>query len=283
MRIEQEMRSLYVGEQKPMVQKTPEEIEEGLQKCRVFSGKLQFPGDKIAERRREAQEAAMKVVKNAFAEELALDASVAGLEENVAEYGEEMLGYKKELDRVLEREVELAERTDLTEEEREQELVEIRKAKEYFTGRILDTKEFEEHTLRVINDIKIERAKSNPMADATEQAEGMLAAAGDDIIDMLMEEAKEHIDAEAEEKQQAAEEKAAKEKELEERIEAMKAEKEEEKESDGPEFGQLEEATRRMVKITETGVEVQKELKNIVNQLKLDLEDLKGAAVDEEL
>ena len=110
MRIEQEMRSLYVGERQTVVQKTPAEIEEGLQKGRVFSGKLQFPGDKIAERRREAQEKAMKVVQNAFAEELELDASVAELEASVAEYGEEMLGYKKELNRVLEREAQLAER-----------------------------------------------------------------------------------------------------------------------------------------------------------------------------
>lgn len=38
-----------------------------------------------------------------------------------------------------------------------------------------------------------------------------------------------------------------------------------------------------MVKVAETGEQVQKELKHIVDRLKLDLEDLKGAAVDEDI
>lgn len=281
MRIEQETRNLYVGERQNVTPKTPAEIEESLQKGRVFSGKLQFPGDKIAERRREAQEKAIKVVQNAFAGELELDAGVAEMEESIAKNSEEMIAYKKELNQVLEREAELSTRTDLTTEEVVQEQLEIAKAKEYFVGRIQDGKKIEEHTLQAISDIKIERAKSNPMVEATENAEEILAEAGKDMVAMLMEEAKEHLDAEAEKKEEAAEEKAEKEKELEARIEAMKKEKEEEKKDIAPEMEYLEAATRQMVKIAETGEMVQKELKNIVDQLKLDLEDLKGAAVDE--
>lgn len=280
MRIEQETRNIYAGGQQTVRPKTPAQISESLKKGRVFSGKLQFPGDKISERRREAQEKAMKVVKNAFAGELELDASVAELEQSVAKNSEEMVGYKKELDKVLEREAELAERTDLSKEEYEQELLEIKQAKEHFTGRISDGRMIEKHTLQAISDIKIERAKSSPMVDATENAEEILAEAGKEIVGMLMEEAKEHIDTENEKKQAAAEEKAEKEKELEERIEAMKAEKEEKEENSAPETEYLEAATKQMVKIAETGEIVQKELKNIVGQLKLDLEDLKGAAVD---
>lgn len=280
MRIEQETRNIYAGGQQTVQPKTPAQISESLKKGRVFSGKLQFPGDKISERRREAQEKAMKVVKNAFAGELELDASVAELEQSVAKNSEEMVGYKKELDKVLEREAELAERTDLSKEEYEQELLEIKQAKEHFTGRISDGRMIEKHTLQAISDIKIERAKSSPMVDATENAEEILAEAGKEIVGMLMEEAKEHIDTENEKKQAAAEEKAEKEKELEERIEAMKAEKEEKEENSAPETEYLEAATKQMVKIAETGEIVQKELKNIVGQLKLDLEDLKGAAVD---
>ncbi|MDD6036386.1 MAG: hypothetical protein PUC30_09385 [Lachnospiraceae bacterium] len=280
MRIEQETRNIYAGGQQTVRPKTPAQISESLKKGRVFSGKLQFPGDKISERRREAQEKAMKVVKNAFAGELELDESVAELEQSVAKNSEEMVGYKKELDKVLEREAELAERTDLSKEEYEQELLEIKQAKEHFTGRISDGRMIEKHTLQAISDIKIERAKSSPMVDATENAEEILAEAGKEIVGMLMEEAKEHIDTENEKKQAAAEEKAEKEKELEERIEAMKAEKEEKEENSAPETEYLEAATKQMVKIAETGEIVQKELKNIVDQYKLDLADLKGAAVD---
>jgi len=134
-----------------------------------------------------------------------------------------------------------------------------------------------------LSDIKIERAKSNPMVDATKEAEAALKTAGKEIVGMLFEEAKEHMETELEKKQEAAEEKAAEEKELEERIEAMRAEKDEEKDAETPAVEQLERSTRRMVKIAETGQEIQKELKNVVDRMKLDLEDLKGAAVDETL
>ncbi len=281
MRIEQETRNLYVGERQQSVQKTPEEIQESLQKGRVFSGKLQFPGDKIAERRREAQEKAMKVVQNAFVGELSLDESVAEMEESMEKGKEEMLAYKAELNRIAEEKEKLKEDGFLTEEEYGRELAELNKAGQHFAGLIAEEKKYEEHTLRALRDIKIERAKQSPMVDATEQAEDILAEAGKDMIGMLVEEAKEHMETEFEKKQEEAEEKAAKEKELKERIEAMKAEKEEKKEKDSPAIEGLEASTMQMVKIAETGEAVQKELKNIVDQLKLDLEDLKGAAVDE--
>ena len=281
MRIEQEPRNLYVGERQQTVQKTPEQIEEALQKGRVFSGKLQFPGDKIAERRREAQEAAMKVVQNAFAGELALDESVAELEESMEKSREEMLVHKAELNRIAEQKEKLKEDGMLTGEEYEKEMAELKKAESHFAGLIADEKKYEEHTIRALSDIKMERAKENPMVEATGQAEDILAEAGEDIIGMLLTEAKEHMETEFEKKQEAAEEKAEKEKELEERIEAMKAEKEEKKDTDSPAIEGLQASTMQMVKIAETGEMVQKELKNIVDQMKLDLEDLKGAAVDE--
>ncbi|MBP3618078.1 MAG: hypothetical protein J6J38_08590 [Lachnospiraceae bacterium] len=283
MRIEQETRNLFVGERQQRVQKTPEEIKEGLQKGRVFSGKLQFPGDKIGERRREAQEKAMKVVQNAFAGELALDESVAEMEESIEKGKEEMLAHKAELNRIAEEKERLKEDGVLTGEEYERELAELKKAESHFAGLIADEKKYEEHTIRALSDIKIERAKESPMVEATEQAEDILAEATKDMVGMLVEEAKEHMETELEKKQEAAEEKAEKEKELEERIEAMKAEKEDKKETDSPAIEGLEASTMQMVKIAETGEAVQKELKNIVDQMKLDLEDLKGAAVDENI
>ena len=68
-----------------------------------------------------------------------------------------------------------------------------------------------------------------------------------------------------------------------EHIEKIRAEKKEEKDAETPAIEQLERSTRRMVKIAETGESIQKELKNVVDRMKLDLEDLKGAAVDETL
>lgn len=283
MRIEQESRNLFVGERQNTVQKTPAEIEENLQKGRVFSGKLQFPGDKIAERRREAQEKAMNVVKTAFTGEQILDASVEEMKNSIEKGKEETVAWKAELNRIAEEKEKLQGNEFLTTEEYKKELAELNKAEEHFKGLIANEKKYEDRTLQALTDIKLERAKENPMVGATEQAEEILAEAGKEMVGLLVEEAKEHMETEFEKKQKAAEEKATKEKELEERIEAMRAEKKEEREEDTPAMEQLEVSTRQMVKIAETGETVQKELKNIVDRLKLDLEDLKGATVDEEI
>lgn len=281
MRIEQETRNIFAGGQQNVQPKTPAEIEEGLKKGRVFTGKVQFPHDKIAERRRAAQEKAMNIVKTAFAGEQILDTSIAEMESSMEKAKEEMVAQKAELNRIEEQKEALKNRGELTSAEYEQELAELNKAAGYFSNLIADGKKLEERTIQAVTEIKIERAKSSPMVDAGKEAEAVLDAGQKEVVGMLFEEAKEHIDAENEKKQAAAEEKAAKEKELEERIEAMKAEKEEEEEKEAPGVEHLEVASRRMVRIAETGEAVQKELKNIVDQLKLDLEDLKGAAVDE--
>lgn len=283
MRIEQETRNLYVGNLRQAEQKTPEEVAENLKNGRVFSGKVQFPQDKIAERRKAAQEKAMGIVKAAFAGERILDASVEEMQTSIEKGKDEMLAQKAELNRIAEEKEKLKGNNFLTSEEYEREMAELNKAESHFKGLIQDGKKYEDRTIQALTDIKIERAKSNPMVDAGKEAEAVLEAGGKEVIGMLFEEAKEHMETEFEKQQQAAEEKAAKEKELEERIEEMRAEKKEEDDTETPAVEQLERSTRRMVKIAETGESIQKELKNVVDRLKLDLEDLKGAAVDEVL
>lgn len=283
MRIEQETRNLYVGGLQKTPQKTPEEVAENLKNGRVFSGKVQFPQDKIAERRKAAQEKAMNIVKAAFAGERILDAGVEEMQTSIEKGKDEMLAQKAELNRIAEEKEKLKGNNFLTSEEYERELAELNKAESHFKGLIQDGKKYEDRTIQALTDIKIERAKSNPIGDAAKEAEAVLEAGGKEVIGMLFEEAKEHMETELEKRQEAAEEKAAKEKELEERIEEMRAEKKEEDDTETPAVEQLERSTRRMVKIAETGESIQKELKNVVDRMKLDLEDLKGAAVDEEI
>lgn len=283
MRIEQEVRSFYFGVQQNAETKTPEEVKESLEKGRVFAGKQAFGTDKIAERRRQAQEKAMNIVKTAFVGEQILDTSIAEMESSIEKGKEEMVAQKAELNKIVEQKEALKKRTDLTGAEYEAELTELNKAEAHFTGLIADGKKYEDRTLQALSDIKIERAKSNPMVSATKEAEEALSEGGKTVVNLLFEEAKEHLDAEQEKLQKEAEEKKAKEQELEERIEAMKAEKKEKEEGVAPATEHLETATRRMVTIAETGQSIQKELQNVVDKLKLDLEDLKGAAVDQEV
>ena len=283
MRIEQEMRNYYVGNLQKTPQKTPEEVAENLKNGRVFSGKVQFPQDKIAERRKAAQEKAMSIVKSAFAGEQLLDTSVEEMKTSLEKGQDEMVAAKAEMNRIAEEKEKLKGNNFLSSEEYEKELAELNKSEEHFKGLITDGKKYEDRTLQALSEIKIERAKSNPMVTAGKEAEAALEAGGKEVIGMLFEEAKAHMEAEMEEKLKKAEEQEAKEKELEERIEEMRAEKKEDNDTETPAVEQLERSTRRMVKIAETGASIQKELKNVVDRMKLDLEDLKGAAVDEEM
>lgn len=283
MRIEQQTKNFYVGNLQKVPQKTPEEVAENLKNGRVFSGKVQFPQDKIAERRKAAQEKAMNIVKSAFAGEQLLDTSVAEMEDSIEKGKDEMLAAKAEMNRIEAEKEKLKGNNFLSSEEYEKELTELNKSEAHFKGLIEDGKKYEDRTIRALSDIKIERAKSNPMVEATKEAEAALEAGGKEVIGMLFEEAKEHMETEMEEKLAKAEEQEAKEKELEERIEEMRAEKKEDAGTETPAVEQLEKSTRRMVKIAETGEAIQKELKNVVDRMKLDLEDLKGAAVDEEI
>ncbi|MCH5273447.1 MAG: hypothetical protein J1E35_07215 [Lachnospiraceae bacterium] len=281
MRIEQETRNIYVGGQQATERMTPANMAKNLQKGRIFAGNLQLPADKIAERRKEAQAKAMKIIGETFAGELEVDDSIAEMEENVAKLQEEMVAAKEELNKVQERKKELESRTDLTDEEYRNEMEDIKRAESHFTGLIMDAKKIEDGTVSAITDIKIERLKHHPMVDASADAEKVMEAANKEIIGMLKDEAMDHIDGEMEKRQEAAEKAAEKKKEEKERIEAMKAEKEEKEEDTALDPDYIDAATKQMVKIAQTGESVQKELQNIVKQLKLDLEDLKGAAVDE--
>ncbi len=131
----------------------------------------------------------------------------------------------------------------------------------------------------IIRGTKLERLKSSPMVKAEKQADAIMDAAGKDIIDMLMTEAKEHIDEELEEKKEAEKEAKEKQEELEEKLEKAKEERKEEE-------ALTELLTDPAMQITENGTlksEVQDEVAKMLNKMMLLEEDIKGAAVDESL
>lgn len=127
-----------------------------------------------------------------------------------------------------------------------------------------------------IREIKRELPKVQTMIKARKSADEVLEAASDEIVGMLTEEAKDHIDEEMEEKKEAAEKKAEEEKELEEKIEKRKEDKEEQEEF----AEQIAASTELMAEADSTMDEVQKEIRKIIDEMKLIEEDIKGAAVD---
>ena len=127
--------------------------------------------------------------------------------------------------------------------------------------------------------IGIERLKSDPMGEAQEEADAILEQANGELISGLFAEAKDHIDEEREETQEAAEEKAEKEVEQKERIEAAKEKKEDQEE-------QTEEIRDNaplpnMAKVEETKMQVKDKIDEVLDKLKLLSEDVKGIKVDD--
>lgn len=128
----------------------------------------------------------------------------------------------------------------------------------------------------VVRGIKLERLKKDPMVKADKQADEVMDAASKEIIGMLMDEAKDHIDEEMEEKKEAAREKAEKEKEQEEKLEAAREKKKEQAEL----TEEIIESTEQMTELSSTQSDVLQEVKDLVSKMQLLEEDIKGVAVD---
>ena len=127
-----------------------------------------------------------------------------------------------------------------------------------------------------ISVLKEATLKSKTMIKAQKAADDVMDAAREDIIGMLADESKDHIDEEMEEKKEAAEEKAEKEQEEEEKIETRKEENEEQEAF----AEQIAASTELVVEAEKSMEDVQREIKKIMDDMKLLEEDLKGAAVD---
>ncbi len=149
---------------------------------------------------------------------------------------------------------------------------------------------------------RLERLKFREMEKAQKKAEEVMEAAGKEIIGMLMEEAKDHVDEEMEETKEEAEEKAEEEASQEEKIEERKEDTAEleqrideahrENEARDELRREAEERSREdavlLGDIMEAGMgtgslsDVKFDVKNMLHKMKLLEEDLKGSIVDEE-
>lgn len=160
--------------------------------------------------------------------------------------------------------------------EYQERCLELKKRSSLNEERIADAKKGIEEENAAIFNMKEANLKSQTMIKAKGAADEIKDALKDEIIGMLIGEAKDHIDEEMEEKREAAEEKAEKEKEEQERIEKQKEEKEE-KEAFTEEIA---DSTSSILEAESAMKEALKEVRKIMDEMKLMEEDLKGAAVD---
>ena len=255
-------------------------------KIRLFAGNIvtQNPLDiQIAEKRTTAMEKAKKLVGDVFAAEKSVDDDLAERANRIKESEQAIVDANKELAKFEEEKETLKEQYGVTGEETEEQLPaeykmqrdELNRYGEPQRQVINEAKKVIEEERRVIAAITVERLKTDPMVEASEQAEELLASAEEEITGIVMDAAVNNLKEQAEEakeKQEAEEEKT----ELEEakRKEREKRRKEAEI-SDVP--------MQELLHLEQTRGEMKQEVDNMLTEMKLMAEDIKGSMVDEEL
>ena len=284
----------------------------------IFAGGLKKVLDPIQEKREQAQKQAMKIVGDTWGNDQKLDDDLDNRREKVKECQEKIGAANDELLEIKNRRIQLREEMGIAEDsEEEQDLKLLEKEIDsYKSGSdIRLTKEereriaqikakgltgYQERSLAMknggalyeteineasremqgenaaIKSIELERLKKDPMVGAQKAKDEILEQASDQIVGMLMEEAKDKIDEEMEEKKDAAEKAEEKKEEEEERTEKQDEKKAKEEQL----RDQIKASTELMTKSDELLEDVQKEVKKILDEMKLLEEDLKGAAVD---
>lgn len=284
----------------------------------IFAGNMSKKLDPIAKKREEAKKQALKIVGEAWENDKKIDNELADSRSRIAGHKATMSEMNDKLKEIDNRRLELRDSYGLTEEDQEQQdlhLLEKRINAKKPGSEISFTKEeqerlqeldkaglteYQQRSLEMkaggapyekelteaaegirqetaaITSIKNGMLKNQGMLKADASAEELLAATAKDLASMLIDEAKDNIDKKMEEEKEAAEEKAEKEEELEERIE--KRDDKEDKQEQIKE--QISDSTSNMVELDKVMGDVQKEVKKIMDEMKLTEEDIKGAAVD---
>lgn len=287
-----------------------EKGEQGNRKS-FFAGNSNLVNDPIAQKRKEAQEKAWKVVSDAWDADKKIDKSIEDRQNHYNEMVEVMKEAQSHLKDINDQIDVLKEEYGVTEEtefkdwpdEYKQRYFELYKQASEFKNQIYDADKLMKDDVADIKAIALERLKSDPMADAQKTVEAIEEAANKEIIGMAMQQAKDHIDEKMEEEEEKAEEKVEEEEAKEEKLELQREIKELQKAIAEGTKEAVKEATaeaeaRRqenealdlpldeLIKLTQMNTETdkaQKSLDEIKYSMNLLEADLKGIEIDKEI
>lgn len=254
----------------------------------IFAGDLNLSNDTIEEKKKQAQSMALGVLSSVFSNESKMDEDMAARNQHIQELKDENQEHNKKLEDISKEKENLKEiygvkddgdLSGLDEETQKaynENLKMLNDSEKEYNKKIRDnTKEIYEN-VAVVRGTRIERLKTHDMVDAQKQSDKILEAASKDIIGTLISDVKEQIDERTEEEKEQA-------KEEEEKIEQY--EKKEEEKEDNEEMYELNNILTEIKQSStdETMQDVKKSLNQIVNELKLTADDLKGAIVDQDI
>ena len=273
------VKSLFVTNENAAARRQAEK-EDNNRRSTVFAGNIGVRPDSITIKKKQAQKQAMKVLMDTFDSEKKMDQSMDDVSAQMQELKDANVGYHKELEQIRGEKQELMERYGVTEdsteypEEYQQQLQELEEKENLYSGYIKRNDASIIGISRSLGDMSIKRLKSNPMVKAEKESEEILEAANKAIYGELVNEAKKHIEEKMEEAKEKAEKLAEKKEEEEERLE--KKEEKEEKLEDA----QNKETIETLNSYNDPDPQIKKEIDEILDELKLIQEDLKGVKVD---
>ena len=262
--------------------------KENRERKTIFAGDFlgaQTLQERIQQRKEKAQQEALKIIRDAWAGDQTIDKGMDESREHIRQLQEDNKQIQEDMRDVEQQRQELRERYGITED------TPVDRQPEEYRERMQELDDRAEHNKQILtkneNDIivenaviretklaKLKRKPENTMVGAQKQADAVLEAASDEIIGMVMDEAKEHLDREKAER----EEKAEVLKEKKEEMEKLQ-EKREERQEEFEEF--IEDIpVEEMVELDQSKENVQQEVQSIVDKMKLVAEDIKGALVD---
>lgn len=275
--------TLYAGAQPGNSAAAEGTNEEQENRKTLFAGNLNQGNtlqDRIAEKKAQAQQKAMKVVGEVFAADRALDEDMNARRQHVKDLSEERKVLQDEMAGIMERQETLEkarENGEIGEEQYAQEMENLREEQRIQDQKLNENQGTMESENATIRNTRIERLKHHAMTDAQAQAEDIMAAARDEIIGMVKEEGIDHADEEADKREEQAEAVKEEKEEKEQLLEKQK-EKREEQETWLEEMGPAE-----FSELVKTDTDVQKEVQDMLKKMNLLDEDLKGAAVDQSI
>lgn len=251
----------------------------------IFAGNLQNNQegtlqDRIAERKAKAQEKAMKVVGQAFHTDLKIDESMEESRQHAKELTEENRELQDgmgDIDRRQEVLEKVKANGEISEEQYLEDTENLRQERLAQEQKLARNQCEIQGEYASIRGTRLERLKYHHMADAQKQADEIMDAAEQEILGMAWQEGVDHVDEEAEKREEQAEEIKEEREEKKELLEKQKEKREEEE-------AWIEELSpKEFSDLTKSAEDVQKEVQDMLRKMNLLDEDIKGAAVDESL
>lgn len=158
--------------------------------------------------------------------------------------------------------------------------MDLYKRQDFYQTKMDDNQRVMKGETKAIRQIKIDRLKSQAMLKAEQTKEEIMEAASKEIIGMLKEDAKEKIDEKAEEIKEAEEKREEKKEEQEERIEAAQEKKSQAEAVSEDIRENIADMTKQMLGGDDILSDMDDEIKKLMEEEKLLMEDLKGMTVD---